>query len=323
MRVSRRSDPAPGLTRSFHERIAAAYWQHKPRAQRSYLRCDTGDRYHDHCGLGEFNHSLLQSTEPNHQALLLAEMHQMEAAQSERLLSYVPGIDPTQHILDAGAGRGGTSIAAAQRFGCRISGVDLASHQVELANQLARERGCADRVQFHHRNLVDTGFAAELFDVVIANEVTMYVDVDDALAELARVLKPRGRLVLFTWCRSDSVEPTCLQARVIDASHVCRTHRRTEYAQALQRCDLALLREVDLTAEVASYFDLRRHIHGFGSEDSADEAFRSGFQSGGLQYLAVVAERIPSGFQKESHVISDRDDPRSGGRAALSPAAQR
>ena len=40
-------------------------------------------------------------------------------------------IDATHHVLDVGCGLGGGSRFAAQRYGCRVTGVDLTQEYVE------------------------------------------------------------------------------------------------------------------------------------------------------------------------------------------------
>lgn len=294
MNLPSSSNSSCSILRTPYERAAAAYWQHRQRAMLSFLRRDDGDQCHNHYGLGDYDRRLLHAPPAEREAKLLAEMHRLEAAQSERLLSLLGEVAPEERILDAGCGRGGTSFAAYQRFGCRIDGVDIAHYQVDFANQMAAERGCAERVRFHYQNLVATRFPAGYFSRIIVNEATMYADLDEAFAELSRVLKQSGTLVLFTWCRNDTVAPTCPQTTVIDASYVCRTHQRSEYFRALAAHRLTPRLVLDLTKEATPYFELRRQMSAFGSEESADEACRTGYQSNFLQYIAVVVDRIPS-----------------------------
>lgn len=296
MHMPTRSGAAHPVLRTLTERFVAAYWHHKQQALRSCLRRDDSDPFHNHCGLGDYDRSLLQVPAREREAALLSELHRLEGAQSERLLSLLGEVGRDARILDAGAGRGGTSLAAHRRFGCAIDGVDIARSQVDFANQIAADSGCAERVRFHYQNLADTEFPAAHFDRVVLNEVTMYVDLADAFRELARVLKPGGRLVLFTWCRNDAVVPSCWQASVIDANYVCHTHARSEYLGALSEHGLVPRAVLDLTQEAPPYFELRRQIRAFGGEERADEAFRTGYQEGLLQYLAVVAERAPDGL---------------------------
>ena len=174
----------------------------------------------------------------------------------------------------------------------QVDGVDIAPAQVASARRLAAERGLSERLRFHHRNLADTGFAAAHFDRVLVSEATMYVDLNDAFAELARVLRPGGTLALITWCRNEAPSRTSPHAAVIDANHVCRTHTRSAYHQAIEAHGLVLRSVQDLTRAAIPYYQLRQQLPAF-SEDSADEAYRAGYQDGLLQYIALVAERVP------------------------------
>lgn len=292
MRLSTCLDISPAVARTRYERTVAAYWHHRPRALRSVLCRADGDPCHDHGGLGDFVAPPREAPRREREALLLAEMHRLERAQTEHLLSLLGAVGPAERILDAGSGGGATSLAVAERLRCQVDGVDIAPAQVASARRLAAERGLSERLRFHHRNLADTGFAAAHFDRVLVSEATMYVDLDDAFAELARVLRPGGTLALITWCRNEAPSRTSPHAAVIDANHVCRTHTRSAYHQAIEAHGLALRSVQDLTRAAIPYYQLRQQLPAF-SEDSADEAYRAGYQGGLLQYIALVAERVP------------------------------
>lgn len=97
--------------------------------------------------------------------------------------------DP-QRALDAGCGRG----ELAERL--LHAGVDVvALDQSERMVELTRARGVAA----HVGDVQALPFADGEFDVVVANFMLYHVpDVQAALAELARVLRPGGRLVAAT-----------------------------------------------------------------------------------------------------------------------------
>jgi SAM-dependent methyltransferase len=105
-------------------------------------------------------------------------------------------------LLDAGCGTGGTTLAL-ERFG-RVTGVDLAEAALACAN-LRDLRG-----QLAQASIQELPFPSERFDVVTSFEVVYHLGVADdrrALAELRRVLRPRGLLLLrvpaHDWLRGE------------------------------------------------------------------------------------------------------------------------
>ena len=107
-----------------------------------------------------------------------------------------------ERLLDLGCGFGRHSYEALKR-GAEVVACDLARPEVEQVRDLARllvaegevdESVMAAPVQ---GNAVDLPFDDESFDRVIASEVLEHIDDDEsALAELARVLRPGGRLAV-------------------------------------------------------------------------------------------------------------------------------
>ena len=98
-----------------------------------------------------------------------------------------------RHVLDAGCGDG-AFLDFLRRRGFRVSGLEVA----EAAASRARRR-CAD-ADVRVGSLEDAlPFADEVFDAVWCTEVLAHLfDVHHALAELNRVLKPGGLLMLTT-----------------------------------------------------------------------------------------------------------------------------
>ena len=94
-------------------------------------------------------------------------------------------------VLEVGCGWGESAARIASELGARVVAVDLSPRMVELA----RARGLDARLGDVRRlELADASF-----DVAVANWMLYHVpDLDAALAELARVLRPGGRLVAAT-----------------------------------------------------------------------------------------------------------------------------
>lgn len=108
---------------------------------------------------------------------------------------------PGASVLDVGCGGGSTSIAAGGRVGSggTVLGADISSTLLELARERARQAG-AGQVQFELCDAQTHPFAARTFDLVISRFGSMFFeDFSAAFSNLARALKPGGRLAIATW----------------------------------------------------------------------------------------------------------------------------
>lgn len=100
-------------------------------------------------------------------------------------------IEPGHHVLDIGCGLGGPARYFAQRFGCRVSGVDITPSFVEGAERLTALLRLEDRVAVRLGDGQHLDFEDATFDGAYAQHVTMNVpDRPRFFAEAHRVLKP-------------------------------------------------------------------------------------------------------------------------------------
>lgn len=108
-------------------------------------------------------------------------------------------------VLDVGCGIGGTSRYLAKKFGDKadVTGITLSPFQVKRATQLAREQGVGNAA-FQVMDALNMTFPDNSFDVVWACESGEHMpDKQKYVEEMARVLKPNGRIVIATWCQRD------------------------------------------------------------------------------------------------------------------------
>ncbi|WP_158841630.1 class I SAM-dependent methyltransferase [Saccharothrix deserti] len=115
-----------------------------------------------------------------------------------RLLLRV-GIEPGRHVLDAGCGGGSFLPWLAELVGPegRITGVDLAPENVELAADRARSFGAT--VEIRLGDLRELPVETASVDVVWCANAVQYLDDDDLLAALReahRVLRPGGTVAV-------------------------------------------------------------------------------------------------------------------------------
>lgn len=113
---------------------------------------------------------------------------------TEQLASRL-SIAPEHHILDIGSGIGGPARWYAERFGCRVTGIDLTAEFCVTATLLTEKVGLTDRVAFHQASATDLPFPDAAFDGAISLNVLMNIeDKPRFYREAFRVLKPGGFL---------------------------------------------------------------------------------------------------------------------------------
>lgn len=107
------------------------------------------------------------------------------------LLGDVEGLD----VLDVGCGDGAALSAALSRRGGRVTGLDLDPRMLDAARTRAEAESVDLRLVPGRAEALP--FADETFDRVVAVTVLCFIpQADQAIAEMARVLKPGGRLVI-------------------------------------------------------------------------------------------------------------------------------
>jgi 2-polyprenyl-3-methyl-5-hydroxy-6-metoxy-1,4-benzoquinol methylase len=118
--------------------------------------------------------------------LRLSPIHRREADAGVRCLSAVP----RGRLLDVGCGSGEWLLAMRQR-GWAVEGFDFDESAVKVAGQKGLKVQCG--------SLEEQNYPDNNFDAVTLNHVIEHVpDPVRTLGECARILKPGGKLVLFT-----------------------------------------------------------------------------------------------------------------------------
>ncbi len=124
------------------------------------------------------------------------------------------GITSGLEVLDLGCGDGTTAIPSA-RLGANVLGVDIASNLVVAAKARAEDEGLTN-CRFQEGDatgLIDIGNGS--FDLVVSIFGAMFAPTPfDVAAEMVRVTRPGGRVVMGNWIPND---PT-LVAQVLKIS---------------------------------------------------------------------------------------------------------
>jgi ubiquinone/menaquinone biosynthesis C-methylase UbiE len=114
---------------------------------------------------------------------------------------------PSDHLLDIGSGIGGPARYFADRFGCKVTGIDLTEEFCDVARHLTRLLGMQDRIAFEAGDALAMPFADATFDGAYSMNVSMNIADKGALyREIHRVLKPGAWLVLSEIARGEGAE---------------------------------------------------------------------------------------------------------------------
>lgn len=106
---------------------------------------------------------------------------------------------PDSHVLEIGSGNGGAAVYLANSTGARVTGLDSSEPGLQLAAELARSRGLAERVDFRQGDATrPLPFPDNSFDAIFSNDTfSLIPERLNLFRQCHRVLRTGGRL-LFT-----------------------------------------------------------------------------------------------------------------------------
>ncbi len=233
---------------------------------------------------------------------------------STRSLLEAARLSPGDRLLDIGCGLGASARLAAATFGLRVDAADASAPVIGRA----RVRSDEARIKWTVAGLPDLPFEDATFDAVLAECVLSTIDRPAALAELARVLRPGGSLILSdvevdgdpipalghqvigaALCVTDAWRPGELERRLPDAGfRIVETWDRSSSIVDLvdrieARFGVVRLAARDLGLDLASL--VGPALKETGDVPSADlvrdviDAVRASVRDGSLKYTAMVA----------------------------------
>jgi SAM-dependent methyltransferase len=129
-----------------------------------------------------------------------ADVFDREAPDHDEVLHAAAAVAPGDRVLDVGCGTGvSTRRAARAASSGRVLGVDVSAPLVEHARLLADREGLT-HTEFVVADAQVHPFPAAGFDVVMSRfGVMFFADPPAAFANLARGLRPGGRLAVLVW----------------------------------------------------------------------------------------------------------------------------
>ena len=138
---------------------------------------------------------------------LLEDFHTMGRIATAQLADLVE-ITPSDEVLDAGSGIGGTARYVAERSRCRVVAVDLTEEYCQAARWLNRLVGLDDRITVRQGDVTDLPFGDATFTLMFSQHVQMNVaDKSLLYREARRVLAGGGRLAVWDIVAGEGGEP--------------------------------------------------------------------------------------------------------------------
>jgi ubiquinone/menaquinone biosynthesis C-methylase UbiE len=164
--------------------------------------------------------------------LVLGRLYRSMAAQLVRALPH------DGSILDVGTGPGRLLVEIAlRRPDLRVIAVDPSTDMVRHAQDRALAAGLADRIEVHVGTAEALPFPDDSFDTVSSTlSAHHWADIDTAITEQARVLRPGGRLVVYDLRRSSASVRLALTNQFPDAPVVRQRLGRLPAALGVAHC---------------------------------------------------------------------------------------
>jgi arsenite methyltransferase len=241
-------------------------------------------------------------------SLLLGDSYHPGGLTLTRQLLDQLGLADGKRLVDVASGRGTTALLAAREYGARAEGVDLSAASVALATGAAASADLADRVDFHVGDAEAVPLPDGCADVVICEcALCTFPDKPTAIAEMARLLAPGGRLGLTDVAADRDRLPEELTGLTAWIACVADARPLAEYADLTASAGLLVLTTERHTAALSRMIDqiearlellrmtARPRLEELGLDVERAkpvlDAARQAVAAGILDYVLLVAEK--------------------------------
>jgi len=120
--------------------------------------------------------------------------YSIERRSREFVLKNLRRFAKDKKVLDYCCGNGEDSIVMGKAGAKSVTGIDISSVSIENCRALA-ERNGLDNCEFKIADAENTGFADDTFDFISEYGCLHHLELDKAYRELARILKPGGKVI--------------------------------------------------------------------------------------------------------------------------------
>jgi len=214
---------------------------------RDYYNSEDADNFYFHIWGGEDIHI----------GLYQAEDEPIAAASRrtvEKMAARLPALGSDAHILDIGSGYGGASRYLAQRFGCKVTALNLSEKENVRNREMCEGAGLASQITVVDGSFEEIPLANESVDAVWSQDAILHSGRrEQVVAEVARVLKPGGHFLFTDPMESGDCSRSDLQP-VLERIHLQNLGSPRFYAGAAAASGLKLVSWIDLTPQLVRHY---------------------------------------------------------------------
>ena len=181
------------------------------------------------------------------------------------------GLHSGQVGLDIGTGPGFLACGLAERVGSagQVMGIDTSVAMLDFACHRAKQMGVAKWTEFREADATALPIPDASFDGAVAIQVFEFVpDIEQAVLEAHRVLRPGGRLIVIdsdwatlVWNTEDDALMTRMRQALLHAGHFAHPTLPRRFSHLLQRAGFdeivvtpSLIFETKFDADAYSYY---------------------------------------------------------------------
>lgn len=170
---------------------------------------------------------------------------------TEFLFSALPECGEGTRVLDVGCGTGHI-LTQLLDCGYHVDGVSPAEGLTRLVRQRLAARDGHDTRLYASRfeDLPFEGMAGR-YDAILFSESFQYINMDTALRETARLLKPDGRVIICDFFKTGAVPRDSAEARLIGGGHALST-----FYDKVAQSAFDIRRDEDITRQVSPNIDV-------------------------------------------------------------------
>ncbi len=172
----------------------------------------------------------------------------------DHLADRLGNVKTEHHVLDLGSGYGGAARRLVERFGCRVTCLNLSEAENERNRALNEQSGVSDRITVLDGAFEKVPLDDASVDFVWSQDAILHSgDRRQVLEEVHRTLRPGGRFVFTDPMRSDGTEPGELEA-ILARIHLTDLGSPGFYLETAAALGWRDLGYEDMTAQLVKHY---------------------------------------------------------------------